>query len=59
MRTKSLLALVVLACSLPILAVAAPNEASGTVTNVVDGDTFDLKEKIEDMLEGDARRRSA
>ena len=42
MRTKPILALLVLACLLPILTLAAPNEASGTVTNVVDGDTFDV-----------------
>lgn len=43
MRKKPLLALLVLTSLLPILALAAPNEASGTVTNVVDGDTFDLQ----------------
>ncbi|HPJ85270.1 MAG TPA: hypothetical protein PLY09_10985 [Methanothrix sp.] len=32
-----------LAALLPILALAAPDEANGTVTNVVDGDTFDLR----------------
>jgi len=37
------LALLVLASLLPILASAAPDEASGMVTNVVDGDTFDLR----------------
>lgn len=35
-------ALFVLAVLLPIVVLAAPDEASGTVTNVVDGDTFDL-----------------
>jgi micrococcal nuclease len=37
------LALLLLAYLLPILVLAAPDEASGTVTNVVDGDTFDLR----------------
>jgi len=37
------LALLLLAYLLPILALAAPDEASGIVTNVVDGDTFDLR----------------
>ena len=37
------MALLVLASLLPILASAAPDEASGMVTNVVDGDTFDLR----------------
>jgi len=37
------LALLLLASLLPILALAAPDEASGVVTNVVDGDTFDLR----------------
>lgn len=32
-----------LASLLPILASATPDEASGTVTNVVDGDTFDIR----------------
>ena len=32
-----------LASLLPILALGAPYEASGIVTNVVDGDTFDLR----------------
>jgi len=32
-----------LAYLLPILALAAPDEAGGTVTNVVDGDTFDIR----------------
>ena len=35
--------LLVLASLLPILALGAPYEASGIVTNVVDGDTFDLR----------------
>jgi len=43
MRLKPILALLVLASLMPILAAAAPDEASGTVTNVVDGDTFDLR----------------
>jgi len=44
MRTKHILfLLVILTCLLPILTLAAPNEASGTVTNVVDGDTFDIQ----------------
>ncbi|MDF0591738.1 thermonuclease family protein [Candidatus Methanocrinis natronophilus] len=43
MRLKPILALLVLASLLPILAAAAPDEASGIVTNVVDGDTFDLR----------------
>ena len=43
MRLKPILALLVLASLLPILATAAPDEASGVVTNVVDGDTFDLR----------------
>lgn len=37
------MALLLLAYLLPILALAAPDEASGVVTNVVDGDTFDLR----------------
>jgi hypothetical protein len=37
------LALLLLAYLLPIMALAAPDEASGVVTNVVDGDTFDLR----------------
>ena len=37
------MALLVLAYLLPILALAAPDEAGGTVTNVVDGDTFDIR----------------
>ena len=37
------LALMVLASLLPILALGAPDEAGGIVTNVVDGDTFDLR----------------
>lgn len=44
-RTKLILALLLLASLLPILVLAAPDEASGTATNVVDGDTFDLIEK--------------
>jgi len=40
---RSILALLILAYLLPILAAAAPDEASGIVTNVVDGDTFDLR----------------
>jgi micrococcal nuclease len=43
MRLKPILALLVLAFLFPILALAAPDEASGIVTNVVDGDTFDLR----------------
>jgi micrococcal nuclease len=42
-RLKPVLALLVLASLLPILALGAPDEASGIVTNVVDGDTFDLR----------------
>ena len=42
-RLKPILALLVLASLMPILAASAPDEASGTVTNVVDGDTFDLR----------------
>jgi len=42
-RLKPILALLVLASLMPILAAAAPDEASGIVTNVVDGDTFDLR----------------
>jgi len=42
-RLKPIFALLVLACLLPIIALAASDEASGTVTNVVDGDTFDLR----------------
>ncbi|HPR67427.1 MAG TPA: hypothetical protein PLM24_09870 [Methanothrix sp.] len=38
-----LLNVLMLAALLPILALAAPDEANGTVTNVVDGDTFDLR----------------
>jgi len=37
------LALLLLASLLPILASATPDEASGVVTNVVDGDTFDIR----------------
>jgi len=37
------LTLLLLASLLPILALGAPDEASGIVTNVVDGDTFDLR----------------
>ncbi len=40
---KPIFTLMVLASLLPILALAAPDEASGIVTNVVDGDTFDLR----------------
>jgi len=43
MRSESVLALMLLAYLLPILALAASDEASGVVTNVVDGDTFDLR----------------
>jgi len=43
MRLKPILALLFLASLMPILAAAAPDEASGIVTNVVDGDTFDLR----------------
>ncbi len=43
MRLKPILALLLLASIMPILAAAAPDEASGIVTNVVDGDTFDLR----------------
>jgi len=50
MRLKPILALLVLASLMPILAAAAPDEASGTVTNVVDGDTFDLR-----IVESDPR----
>ncbi len=42
-RIKPILHLLVLAFLLPILALAAPDEASGIVTNVVDGDTFALR----------------
>lgn len=42
-RLNPILALLVLASLMPILAAAAPDEASGIVTNVVDGDTFDLR----------------
>ncbi|MDD3566135.1 MAG: thermonuclease family protein [Methanothrix sp.] len=42
-RLKPILALMLLAYLLPILALAAPDEASGIVTNVVDGDTFDIR----------------
>ncbi|MGD9566661.1 MAG: thermonuclease family protein [Methanothrix sp.] len=42
-RLKPILALLVLASLMPILAAASPDEASGIVTNVVDGDTFDLR----------------
>ena len=42
-RPRPILALLLLASLMPILAAAAPDEASGTVTNVVDGDTFDLR----------------
>lgn len=42
-RSKPALILLVLASLLPILALGAPDEASGIVTNVVDGDTFDLR----------------
>ena len=43
MRLKEVLCMLILAYLLPILALAAPDEASGVVTNVVDGDTFDLR----------------
>ena len=49
-RLKPVLALLVLASLLPILALGAPDEASGIVTNVVDGDTFDLR-----IVESDPR----
>ncbi|MDD3566215.1 MAG: thermonuclease family protein [Methanothrix sp.] len=42
-RLKPVLILLILASLLPILALGAPDEASGIVTNVVDGDTFDLR----------------
>jgi len=42
-RLKPILALLLLATLLPILVWATPDEASGTVTNVVDGDTFDIR----------------
>jgi hypothetical protein len=44
------LTLLLLASLLPILVFAIPDEASGVVTNVVDGDTFDLR-----IIEGDPR----
>ena len=40
------MALLLLVLILPAISFASPTEASGTVTNVVDGDTFDLR--IED-----------
>lgn len=43
---KSILVLCLLVFLLPNSAFASPNEASGVVTNVVDGDTFDIR--IED-----------
>ncbi len=43
MGPKPILTLLMLASLMPILAAAAPDEASGIVTNVVDGDTFDLR----------------
>lgn len=43
MRIKSILALTLLVYLLPIVTLAAPNEASGIVTNVVDDDTFDIR----------------
>ena len=42
-RLKPVLILLALASLMPILVAAAPDEASGIVTNVVDGDTFDLR----------------
>jgi len=42
-RLKPFFVLLVLTFLLPILALAAPDEASGVVTNVVDGDTFDIR----------------
>ncbi len=45
-RLKLILALLMLVAILPTTAFASPTEASGTVTNVVDGDTFDIR--IED-----------
>ncbi len=42
-RTNAIFALLALISLLPILALAAPDEASGIVTNVVDGDIFDLR----------------
>jgi|GEM_PF-1794552 len=35
-------AILTLASLLPLLALAAPDEASGVVTNIIDGDTFDI-----------------
>jgi micrococcal nuclease len=42
-RLRPFLILLALASLLPFLALGAPDEASGIVTNVVDGDTFDLR----------------
>jgi micrococcal nuclease len=43
MRLKEVLCVLMLAALLLILASAAPDEVSGIVTNVVDGDTFDFR----------------
>jgi endonuclease YncB( thermonuclease family) len=40
---KKLLIIALLALLMPMLAMASPNEAVGKVTNVVDGDTFDVQ----------------
>jgi len=43
MGKKPILTFLLLAAILPVATLAAPNEASGIVTNVVDGDTFDIR----------------
>ena len=47
-RLKLIFALLMLVSILPTVALAVPTEASGTVTNVVDGDTFDIRVEVTD-----------
>ena len=47
-RLKLIFALLMLMSILPTVALAVPTEASGTVTNVVDGDTFDIRVEVTD-----------
>ena len=51
-RSRSVLALFALAALLSILTLAAPDEATGIVTNVVDGDTFDVAIEQADLGPG-------
>lgn len=48
-RLKPIFVLLMVAFLLPMLALAAPDEANGVVTNVVDGDTFDLRIEKTDL----------